>query len=61
MRERDVRQLECVGGPANGRSVSLGAPATIERDGHRYALTKDDTGALFYEWRGVWAAVEVAA
>lgn len=48
-------QLEYVGGPKDGEGTGLirGAlPLEFIHEGHRYVLTRDDTGALFYEWRG---------
>jgi len=51
MRERTVT-LEFVGGPRDGEEAPLGAPVEIVRGWHRYVLTKDDTGAVFYEYRG---------
>lgn len=49
----DRLTLEYIGGPLDGRPAAVDAPAEITRGFHRYVLTKDDTGALFYEYRGV--------
>lgn len=52
MRTTPVVTLEFVGGPRDGEDAPIAAPAEVTRGWHRYVLTKDDTGALFYEYRG---------
>ncbi len=57
-------ELEYSGGPKDGDGTGLilgPLPLEFRHDGHRYVLTRDDTGALFYEWRGNAAPAEAAA